>query len=132
MARSSDPQTVALWRGRLQRFSESGLTVAQFCEQERVCTASFYNWRRKLGGKAEHRRTVTRHDVFQPVTVVPTSCGVSIQLPGGTRIEVRAEHLEVVRAVIAEVARVDRDPGIGPGPSSRAQASDEERAVASC
>ncbi len=33
---------------RLGRFENSGLTVAAFCQQERVSTASFYLWRRRL------------------------------------------------------------------------------------
>jgi hypothetical protein len=37
--------------------------------------------------------------------VIPSPSGVSIQLPGGARIEVRADDLDAVRAVVAEVAR---------------------------
>lgn len=36
---------------------------------------------------------------------VPASSRIVIQLPGGTRIEVDAEHLDAVRAVVGEVAR---------------------------
>jgi hypothetical protein len=68
-----------------------------------------------------------RPGVFRQVTVVPAlpamvsaaSAGdpgaptVSIQLPCGTRIEVDADHVDAVRAVIGEVARAYRSPKVG-------------------
>jgi hypothetical protein len=110
MSRSSDPKKLAMWERRFQRFSNSGLAVTQFCFRERVSVASFYHWRKKLGPETPPRRTAVRGDVFQRVTVLPAASGVSIQLPGGTQIEVRTEHLDAIRAVIAEAARVDRCP----------------------
>lgn len=118
MSRSSDPQTLGVWRSRFQRFSSSGLPVGRFCVGERVSVASFYYWRKKLGpgsivravglrrGALDESRS-DRAGMFQPVTVVPAASGVWIRLPGGTEIEVRGEHPDAVRAVIAEVARFD-------------------------
>ncbi len=127
MARSSDPKKRSLWQGRFQRFLDSGLAVARFCAIEHVSESSFYYWQKKLGPQALRRPTrAENHDacagnhdacagnhdagsedrnVFQPVTVVPAVCGVLIRLPGGTQIEVGPEHLDVIRAVTAEVAR---------------------------
>lgn len=115
----SDPRKLAVWRERFERFSSSGLTVARFCARERVSVASFYHWRKKLGAPARPPRSGGRARLFQPVTVVPTAGDVSIQLPGGTQIEVRAEHLAAVQAVIAEVARVDRGVAEGRAPHRR-------------
>jgi hypothetical protein len=54
-------------------------------------------------------RSASEHaGVFRPVTVVPATSGIRIHLPGGTRIEVGTEHPEAVRAVVAEVVRLDR------------------------
>ena len=115
MARPSDPKKLAVWRERLERFSRSGLTVTRFCGGERVSIASFYLWRKRLGHKGRGRRT-NRRGAFQPVAVVPAalrvvsrSPAVCIQLPCGTRIEVGAEALDAVRAVVAEVTRAGRD-----------------------
>jgi len=36
------------WRGRLDRFAASEQSVAAFCELERVSTASFYHWQKRL------------------------------------------------------------------------------------
>ncbi|HRZ39082.1 MAG TPA: hypothetical protein P5534_22270 [Candidatus Paceibacterota bacterium] len=124
MPRSSDPEKLGLWRVRFRRFSSSGLPVEQFCARERVSVASFYYWRKKLeprsdaGAEGRQRqvldpRVSTRAGVFRPVTVVPAMSGVWIHLPGGTRIEVRAEHPEAVHAVIGEVVRLDRGVRVG-------------------
>lgn len=135
MSRSSDSQKLIVWRGRFQRFSSSGLPVGRFCARERVSVASFYYWRKKLGpgsiARAMGRRrqaldqSASEHaGLFWPVTVVPATSAVRIHLPGGTRIEVGAEHPEAVRAVVAEVVRldrgvhvagVDRDSNVRPG-----------------
>jgi len=144
MARSADPYRPAVWRGRLQRFLRSRLSVARFCAQERVSVASFYHWRKKLGAQALPRRPRASQPVsemssrpvgeaaFQPVTVVPGVWGVGIELPGGTRIEVRAAELAAVRAVIAEVVRWDRSAEAEWGPSCRAQPPRGRRGAASC
>lgn len=42
---------VELWWELLRRHAVSGMTVVSFCERERVSTASFYNWRRRLAAK---------------------------------------------------------------------------------
>ena len=134
MARRSDSEKHAEWRKRLGRFSRCGLTVARFCSGERVSVASFYYWRRKLQQAARRGRMPARPGVFRQVAVVPAppamvsaapavasaaSAGdpgapaVSIQLPCGTRIELGAEHVDAVRAVVGEVARAYRSPKAG-------------------
>ncbi len=157
MARSSDPKKLALWRDRFQRFLASGLAVARFCAVEQVSESSFYYWQKKLGPQGLRRlagakdrgvrdgyagakdRDIaaenydTRIDdaegrgVFQPVTVVPARCGVVVRLPGGTRIEVDADQIDAIRAVVAETVRCDlgqptgQPPGQPPAqPTSRA------------
>ncbi len=121
MARRCDSEKYAEWRKRLGRFSRCGLTVARFCSGERVSVASFYYWRRKLQQAARRGRMPAPPGVFRQIAVVPAppamvsaaSAGapaVSIQLPCGTRIEVDAEHVDAVRAVVGEVVRAHRDP----------------------
>ena len=120
MARSTDPKKLALWQGRFQRFVESGLPVVRFCAAEDVSESSFYYWLKKLGPPMRRQRTrsedrgarsdgrgtgATGRGVFQPVTVVPVTYGVVVRLPGGTRIEVDAEHLDAIRAVVADTVR---------------------------
>ena len=117
MARSSDSPKVVAWRQRVRRFGRSGLTVVRFCEEEGVSTASFYRWRNRLAGQglparnADARRTATtgveQRPVFQPVRVTRAETPISIQLPGGVRVEVPAENLDAVRVVLGELLRQD-------------------------
>ena len=110
MSRSTDSRKLTLWQERFARFSRGELAVGPFCARERVSVASFYYWREKVGecGRpGEGRPQADRRSVFQPVTVVGAASAVRIQLPCGTRIEVGAEDLEVVRAVVGVLARSD-------------------------
>jgi hypothetical protein len=104
------------WRKRLERFARSRLPVVEFCLQEGVSVASFYYWRKKLGlpeklgPDAARPRPVVRGGAFRTVRVVPPVPGVFVHLAGGARIEVRAEDLDTVRAVVAEVLRAEPRP----------------------
>ena len=66
------------WRGILERFSRSELTVEGFCQQEAVSVASFYLWRSKLTGsqrRAQPGRAVVakqpRADFLELGTLTP-------------------------------------------------------------
>jgi len=154
MARSSDPKKSALWRGRFRRFLDSGLSVARFCADEKMSESSFYYWQKKLGpqslrrpARAEDRdtRAKTRSfrakdrgasadsgGVFRAVTVVPTVCGVVVRLPGGAQIEVDADPLEAIRAIVAQTVRVDRDREADRSACSRCLADRQHDGAASC
>jgi len=94
----------AAWRDRLRRFRASGMTVARFCELERVSLASFYQWRRKL----ESRSGAAARPVFQQVVVTPAvASGLRVRLASGAEIEVAAGNLDVIRAVVGELARAE-------------------------
>lgn len=103
----SDTAKHALWRERFQRFWSSGLAVVRFCARERVSVPAFYHWRKKLGAQARRPRRTSPPGAFRQVAVVPSASGVLIQLPCGTRIELRAGDLDALRTVVAELARGD-------------------------
>ena len=66
MSRSSDLDKRALWREPFQEFTRTGLTVARFCARQRVSVTSFYNWRRRIGGRSSRRRkTRLGRDAFR-------------------------------------------------------------------
>ena len=48
MARSPDRKRHALWRDRVRRQVTSGLTIAQFCDQESIARSKFYAWKRRF------------------------------------------------------------------------------------
>jgi transposase len=76
--RRPDPATRQRWQQRLQRFRQSGLSVADFCAQEHVSPASFYAWRRRL----QHGPAPTHTDAprFVPVRLVATPTGAPLEL----------------------------------------------------
>ena len=113
MARSSHSSKAVTWQRRVRRFERSGMTVARFCEQEGVSTASFYRWRNRLAHQRPPTRGLDQTPAFQAVRVTRADAPVSIRLPGDVRVEVPAENLEAVRAVLGELLRADarRDRG---------------------
>ena len=40
------------WQSLIARAEHSELSIAEFCRRESISTASFYNWRKRLGGAA--------------------------------------------------------------------------------
>jgi len=44
----------AAWRSRLQRHAQSGKSIAAFCREEAVSTASFHIWRTKMAAADGH------------------------------------------------------------------------------
>ena len=71
------------WREIVERQPESGLSVARFCEDEGVSTASFYNWRRRLAESCDERPS------FVPVQVrADGGSALEIVLPGAVTIRV--------------------------------------------
>lgn len=106
MARSSDPQTVRQWQGRMARFKKSPLTVLRFCRDEGVSVPSFYQWRKKLQQQA---RVVASDDAaanFRPVRLVG-SAHVVVRWPGGTQLEVPTGDPQALRLAMQMLAEVD-------------------------
>ncbi len=65
MARPKDPNLESLWRQRLQRQADSGLSIAAFCAREGVSCTSFHAWKRRLAVQALPVRT--RPPLFVPL-----------------------------------------------------------------
>jgi len=92
-----------VWEERLRRFERSGLTVAKFCRQEGVSVPSFYQWRKRLAEAAAGSRRST--PAFQQVMLAGSV--VAIELPSGVRVELPAQQLQLVRAVVAELLQAE-------------------------
>ena len=109
MARTADWSKRQVWQQRLQRFEQGDLTVAAFCQAERVSVASFQYWRRILGHRAVARRQsrptpMCRH-AFLPVEIVSTAT-IEIHLPNGVRLRMPAGDVATLEAAVAAVARL--------------------------
>jgi hypothetical protein len=81
--RRPDPATHQRWQQRLDRFRNSGLAVADFCDREGISTASLYAWRRRL--QADPTPPDADAPRLVPVRLVtpPTSAPVELVLPSG-------------------------------------------------
>lgn len=58
------------WRSLVSGFEQSGLSVAQFCEQHGIGAASFYHWRSRLSSPRVPRK---RRLLAAPVAGTPRS-----------------------------------------------------------
>ncbi len=96
MARPKDLGLEHTWRLRLRRQAASGLSIPEFCERDRVSTASFYAWRRRLA--APPGTTPSDPPLFIPIRLDPTApagdtppgLGFEIELPHRIRLRCAA------------------------------------------
>lgn len=125
MVRTADVGKRMTWRKRLRRFDKWTGAVAQFCAEERVSVASFYQWRRKLknnrvgkpdspraqdgdsrrdaggrGGRKPPVKNAIRTDAkFVPVQVVGSAV-VEVFLTGGPRLSIPADATDALSTVV--------------------------------
>jgi hypothetical protein len=101
------------WRRRLVEFDRGEWTVAEFCRRQGCAPATFFKWRRKLGGKrgraaaaadalpgtgARPRRTAGVS--FVPVEIT-AAARIEVHLAGGAKMFVPGHDHAAIRAVIA-------------------------------
>ena len=107
----------AAWRERIRRYERSGLTVTHFCEQECVSAPSFYQWRKRLvahpapdlrPAPRDQQAPISQQPAFQQLTLAPGGGVMSIELASGVRMELPAENLPLVRAVVVELLQAER------------------------
>lgn len=118
----------AYWRGVLERQGASGLSVRQFCGEEKISEASFHSWKRKLlhgdrpgndssekgGRKRPEAEPLSKQTdsaaVFIPVRVSPATNGlVEIVHPRGHVVRLPAVFDEISLRQILNV--LDRQAG---------------------
>lgn len=93
--RRPDPALRQQWQKRLERFHQSGLSVAAFCVRERISAPSFYSWRRRLDSKPDFPRPPRSDHApphaaprLLPVHILPPSPSVEVVLPTGPILRV--------------------------------------------
>jgi hypothetical protein len=127
-----------LWRGRIAGQRRSGLSIAAFCDREGFSTASFYQWRRRLGRVRRRARPVNRErqspvpsdrragPLFVPIALPRAEAvcsGVRIELPGGAIVAIPDDASAdlLTRAMSAAIRATRAMP-----PGSSAVATGEE------
>lgn len=99
------------WILRMERFARCGVTVAAFCDRERVSVSAFYHWRKKL---QESVKAVPRSLSVSPALVskgfVPVRllqpAAIEVQLPNGVRLSLPIANLEVFSQTLKIVSRL--------------------------
>jgi hypothetical protein len=107
MVREARGRRESAWRGRLAKFGQSRLTVAEFCRQERVSQASFYHWRRRLERPAPKPDRRSSHgprkrDKVGPFVALSVSslAIAEIEFRNGVRVRIPARDAEALRIVL--------------------------------
>lgn len=110
MARTVDVKRWAAWRRRLERFGRSGLPVSRFCAAEGVSVASFYVWRKRVAAarihSAQPQAATGSGQAFAPVTLLGAGA-MTVELPGGTRLQIPTGNVAVLRAAVEALAAAD-------------------------
>jgi hypothetical protein len=108
MTRQRSVSKDRMWRERLDRYRQSGVSVAAFCAGEGVSLAAFYGWQRRLrevvgpAGGPQVAAPVVRDAavrevagdpaaLFVPVTVRHPVGEVRIEVPGGVVLRLPLE-----------------------------------------
>ena len=107
-----------LWLRRMQRFSQSRLTVAEFCDREQVSVAAFYQWRRKFVTLVNQSETTAQAQGGHPAQVssgspngfvpvrVLSSLTIEVRLHNGVVLTLPAGDLEVLRQALLVVSQI--------------------------
>jgi hypothetical protein len=117
MARIADPILSARWRERIRKQADSGLTIVQFCERERLSTASFHAWKRRLRliGVADCRISATQPPAFLPVALrMPDLSStdtfvIEADLPNGIRLRIPTADARLACQLVRAVVRTRTD-----------------------
>lgn len=86
-----------VWRGRVAKFADSGLTVRAFCAQEGISIWSFNRWRSRLAGvdaaqPSAQRNAATPAGSFVDLGTLsaaraqPERCELRLDLGGGVTL----------------------------------------------
>lgn len=118
MGRTLTKEKLLVWKDRIARHKSSGLTIAEFCRQESVSAANFYQWKRKLKGatrratgKVKGKSAVINGSAGRSATFVqvplPQPRGatwIEIVAADGTQIRLPHQNLEALELTLATLS----------------------------
>ncbi len=90
-------KTEQQWREILERQRSSRLSIKQFCANAGVSQASFYKWRKKLGGqsaskpRARSHRPVDNESGFVALKLLESSDSLELVHPHGCIIRITGD-----------------------------------------
>jgi putative transposase len=119
MARCPDPQLHDVWRDRVRRQQASGLTIEQFCTQERVARSKFHAWKRRfrLMDTPDQCPAPPAPSAFLPVTVrlvesdANQPAPIEADLPNGIRLRIPTADARLACRLVRSIAGAKTDSG---------------------
>ena len=109
MVGSGKAEKRQVWQARLARYRSSGVSVARFCEQERVSTNTFYYWATRLKAPTTGLSSSSRASLPTGLSATRTAdrnaqaAAVRFRWKTGTEVLVPANCLSAIRC-LAECA----------------------------
>ena len=101
MARRKNGEAQRRWRDLVERQAASGLSVRQFCEQERISLPSFYAWRGRLrqrtgiamrsSATGRGRQEPRTRGEFIPLKLLEAPAAWEVVHPDGYRVRVSGQ-----------------------------------------
>jgi transposase-like protein len=85
--KARDPRKEQQWRGWVQQWQQSGLSVRAFCDRHGLAEPTFYAWRRLLQQRQGTGETFLPVRLRQEEESAPTGC-IEVVLAGGCRLRV--------------------------------------------
>jgi hypothetical protein len=76
------------WRDRVAAHERSGLSVKQFCEQQKLTEQTFYVWRKRLRNQPPMRFALVETGIVRPQA--PAETGLELVLTTGERLRIGA------------------------------------------
>lgn len=80
------------WRAWFVEFSETELTVQQFCDSKGIAANTFYNWRRRLRETPDSVSAGRTSSATSFVSVKLSDSRVEFEFPGGVTVRVVNNH----------------------------------------
>jgi hypothetical protein len=119
MARRPNPALHALWRDRVSRQSISGLSVEQFCAQERFARSAFYRWKHQFGlmNPPDQCSPPPAASTFLPVTVrlvesdANQPAPIEADLPNGIRLRIPTANALLACRLVRAIASANTHSG---------------------
>jgi hypothetical protein len=91
------------WRERVSAHERSGLSVNQFCEQQKITEQSFYVWRKRLRNQQPMRFALVETESAQPHG--PEGAGLELVLMTGERLRIGASVDPAILRKVLEALR---------------------------
>jgi hypothetical protein len=100
MAKGVDEEKRQAWVARLKRFRSSGLTIAKFCEEEKVAVHSYYYWVRRIAPSSTSADPTLGAAPNSQGKILTPDSRIHFQFGGGVIVSIPADCLAAIRCLV--------------------------------